>query len=76
MRFLNRRGAILPLERVFAEHLHAVRERLDWAYRRALLRLEDSRTEPTFVIRRGAGPDEQADGIPPPATRFRNPLGW
>jgi hypothetical protein len=33
MRFHDRRGHVVPLARVFAEHLDAVTQRLDWIER-------------------------------------------
>jgi hypothetical protein len=54
VRFQDRRGAVVPLDRVFAEHLQAVKQRLDWRYKKAVERLGDARTEPAFIVRSGA----------------------
>jgi hypothetical protein len=67
VRFQDRHGALLPLERVFAEHLDAVKQRLDWRYRKAVERVGDARTEPAFIVHRGDGSVERLENFAPPA---------
>ncbi len=77
MRFHDRHGHVVPLERVFAEQLDAVKQRLDWRYKKALERLGDARSEPAFVIRHGNGEVERLERFAAPAPLpWRNPLAW